>query len=51
MEQSQWKYVFDHLEVMLSNLKFGNITLVVQDGKVIQIEKNEKVRLKQNKAR
>ncbi|WP_455675774.1 YezD family protein [Pradoshia sp.] len=34
-----------HLEQMLTTIKFGSITLVVQDGKVIQIEKNEKVRL------
>ncbi|WP_404351853.1 YezD family protein [Sutcliffiella horikoshii] len=34
-----------HLERMLQSIKFGSITLVVQDGKVIQIEKNEKVRL------
>jgi hypothetical protein len=38
-----------HLENMLVSLKFGSITLVVQDGKIVQIEKNEKVRLKQNK--
>ncbi|WP_223588674.1 YezD family protein [Neobacillus drentensis] len=36
---------------MLGTLKFGSITLVVQDGKVIQIEKNEKVRLQSNKTR
>ncbi|MCM3726987.1 YezD family protein [Neobacillus cucumis] len=36
---------------MLVSLKFGSITLVVQDGKIVQIEKNEKVRLKQNKIR
>ncbi|MDX5319972.1 MAG: YezD family protein [Bacteroidota bacterium] len=30
---------------MLQSIKFGSITLVVQDGKIIQIEKNEKVRL------
>ncbi|MGD6781771.1 DUF2292 domain-containing protein [Sutcliffiella horikoshii] len=30
---------------MLQSIKFGSITLVVQDGKVIQIERNEKVRL------
>jgi hypothetical protein len=38
-----------HLENMLVSLQFGSITLVVQDGKIVQIEKNEKVRLKQNK--
>ncbi|ANX12615.1 DUF2292 domain-containing protein [Fictibacillus arsenicus] len=31
---------------MLSNIKFGSVTLIVQDGKVIQLEKNEKVRIK-----
>jgi len=36
---------------MLVSLKFGSITLVVQDGKIVQIEKNEKVRIKQNKIR
>lgn len=29
----------------LKELRYGTVTLVVQDGKVIQIEKNEKVRL------
>lgn len=33
------------VQELLSNLKFGSITLVVQDGKIIQIEKHEKVRL------
>nr|WP_191269381.1 YezD family protein [Neobacillus kokaensis] len=40
-----------HLEKMLESLKFGSITLVVQDGRIVQIEKNEKVRLKSNKNR
>ncbi|MFJ7726638.1 YezD family protein [Neobacillus sp. NPDC097160] len=40
-----------HLEKMLETLKFGSITLVVQDGKIVQLEKNEKVRLQQNKNR
>ena len=31
---------------MLQDMKYGSITLVVQDGKVIQLEKVEKVRLK-----
>ncbi|WP_257391780.1 YezD family protein [Mesobacillus jeotgali] len=36
---------------MLETLKFGSITLVVQDGRIVQIEKNEKVRLQSNKNR
>jgi hypothetical protein len=35
----------------MESLKFGSITLVVQDGKIVQIEKNEKVRLQPNKNR
>jgi len=31
---------------MLATIKFGTITLVIQDGHVVQIEKNEKIRLK-----
>ncbi|WP_108022201.1 YezD family protein [Melghirimyces profundicolus] len=31
---------------MLEGMRYGSITLVVQDGKVIQLEKSEKVRLK-----
>ncbi len=31
---------------MAKTLKYGSITLVFQDGKLIQIEKNEKVRVK-----
>lgn len=29
---------------MLVNLEYGTITLVVQDGKIVQLEKNEKWR-------
>jgi hypothetical protein len=35
------KLLFD----LLRSLKFGSVTLIIQDGKVIQIEKNEKIRL------
>ncbi|MBU8907788.1 YezD family protein [Desertibacillus haloalkaliphilus] len=38
--------VFSEVKKLLQDLKFGSVTLIVQDGKVIQIEKNEKVRLK-----
>jgi len=31
---------------MAKTLKYGSITLVFQDSKLIQIEKNEKVRVK-----
>jgi len=31
---------------LLSEIKYGSVTLVVQDGVLIQIETNEKIRLK-----
>jgi hypothetical protein len=49
LKPSEWKEIASHVEQMLEKLKFGSITLVVQDGKVVQIEKNEKVRLQSNK--
>lgn len=29
----------------IKEIKFGNITLIIQDGKVIQVDKTEKIRL------
>lgn len=34
------------LKAMLSTMNYGSITLVIQDNVVVQIEKNEKIRLK-----
>lgn len=37
-----------HLELLdrlLRTMKYGSITLIVQDGKIIQIDKTEKYRL------
>lgn len=31
---------------LLESIKFGSITLIIQNGKVVLIEKNEKMRLK-----
>lgn len=31
---------------LLSEIAYGSVTLIIQNGKVVQIEKNEKVRLK-----
>jgi hypothetical protein len=38
--------VFVKLKDMLHSLKYGSITIIVQDGKIIQLEKQEKVRIK-----
>ncbi|WP_280139989.1 YezD family protein [Mesobacillus persicus] len=51
MKPSEWQEVSQHVEKMLQNVNFGSITLVIQDGKVVQIEKSEKVRLQSNKTR
>ncbi|BCS54157.1 YezD family protein [Geobacter sp. SVR] len=32
----------------LGSIRFGTVTLVVQDGRVIQVDKNEKIRLNRN---
>lgn len=34
------------IQDLISNLKYGFITLKIQDGILIQIDKNEKIRLK-----
>ncbi|WP_312441796.1 YezD family protein [Lacrimispora sp.] len=31
---------------MASDVKYGSITITIQDGKIVQIEKIEKIRLK-----
>ena len=51
LDAGEKEELFKHLENMLKTLKFGSITLIVQDGRIVQIEKNEKVRLKSNKNR
>ena len=36
---------FHRLLDLIEDVQFGTITLVIQDRKVIQIDKNEKIRL------
>ncbi|WP_342511869.1 YezD family protein [Sporosarcina sp. FSL K6-1522] len=40
------EFTIEKLKHMLSTMNYGSITLVVQDNIVVQIEKNEKIRLK-----
>jgi hypothetical protein len=37
--------VLEELLTILPTLQFGSVTLIIQNGKVVQIEKNEKFRL------
>ncbi|MDA8354084.1 MAG: YezD family protein [Firmicutes bacterium] len=41
-----YETVTERIREMLDGMRYGSITLVVQDGQVIQLEKNEKMRLK-----
>lgn len=31
---------------LLETIQYGSVTVIVQDGKILQIEKNEKIRVK-----
>jgi hypothetical protein len=39
--------VFNHVRRALQGLQFGTVTIVVQNGRVVQIERHEKTRLTQ----
>ncbi|MBC3797134.1 YezD family protein [Acetobacterium tundrae] len=30
----------------LEKIQYGSVTVIIQDGKILQIEKNEKIRMK-----
>ena len=32
----------------LRTIKFGSVTLIIQDGRIIQVDKSEKVRIKKS---
>ncbi len=34
------------IEDFIKSVQFGTVTIVIQDGKIVQIERNEKLRLK-----
>lgn len=38
-------HVAGRVEAALRGLRFGTVTLVVQDGVVVQVERTEKIRL------
>ena len=44
--QDQWNRELERVvRQALTSIRFGTVTLVVQDGRVIQVDKNEKMRL------
>ncbi len=42
----QEKEYLKQVDRLVKEVKYGTITIVIQDGKVIQIDKTEKIRLK-----
>jgi hypothetical protein len=36
---------FDRIEAAVKSIRFGVVQLIIQDGRVIQIDKTEKIRL------
>jgi hypothetical protein len=44
-EYSEKEYL-NIVKEMVEQVKYGQIVIVVQDGKVVQIEQNKKIRLK-----
>ena len=41
VSQNQLAQIKDYIE----SIKFGSVNIIIQDGKIIQIDKNEKIRL------
>jgi hypothetical protein len=37
--------VLEHVRAALHGLKFGHVTLIVQDGRVVQVDRFEKTRI------
>ncbi len=43
----QWSRELElRIRAALKEIRYGTVSLVIQDGKVIQIDKSEKIRLK-----
>ena len=41
----------DRVQAALRGLRFGSVTLVVQDGVVVQVDRTEKIRLERRESR
>lgn len=37
--------IYRRLAQYIKEIQYGSVTIIIQDGKIVQIEKNEKVRL------
>lgn len=45
MSEKKEEDYLDKIKKMIADMKYGSINIIVQDGKVIQIDKTEKIRL------
>lgn len=39
--------VLEHVQAALRGLRFGHVTLIVQDGRVVQVDRFEKTRIQE----
>lgn len=46
MKNEKGTSYLDLVQQFVGEIKYGNISIIIQDGKVIQIEKNEKYRIR-----
>lgn len=40
-----FRYAWEIIERAVDEIRFGSITMIIQDGYILQLEKNEKIRL------
>ena len=45
MEEKKKEEYLQLVKRMLYEVKFGSITIVIQDGKIMQVQKEEKIRI------
>lgn len=45
MEEKKKEEYIQLVKRMLDEVKFGSITIVIQDGKIMQVQKEEKIRI------
>ncbi|MCI6867737.1 MAG: YezD family protein [Lachnospiraceae bacterium] len=45
MEEKKKEEYLQLVKRMLDEVKFGSITIVIQDGKIMQVQKEEKIRI------
>ncbi len=43
-DTSDLRGIFETLTKYIKDIRYGSIVIVIQDGRIVQIEKNEKVR-------